>query len=159
PIVKNLAAEFVAEHHVAIDAHRVLDTGLLVDARDRLGELQRVQVGAADAAGAGAHQNLTRTGREIGDLVAHDPSAAPDGCSHGIVLPEAAITDRCRLRSKRSRECRRPGLHPPVATAAAAAALVAGPAALSAGGEVVRRAGRAHVGAARRADAVDLRAG
>ena len=87
----DLGGELVAHHHVAVEVHDVGgERGVGIGRRRLVAHLhhavavmQGVQVGAADAAGQGAHQHLACARYRIGDLVDHQPRPAHDRRSHG----------------------------------------------------------------------------
>ena len=83
-VLDHLAAELVAEHHVARGVHVPATAGAARALDELLGVFRRVQIGAADAAAQRLHQHLAFGRRGIGDRVDDDVAVAKDGGAHGI---------------------------------------------------------------------------
>ena len=83
-MLDDLGAELVAHDDVAAQVHDERVAGPARGRDELLGELQRVQVGAADAAGQRADEHLARAGlgrRDVGD---HQLAVAHDGRAHRL---------------------------------------------------------------------------
>ena len=100
----DLAAEFVAEHHVARGIHRPASAGAAGAFDKLLRVLRRVQIGAADAAAQRLHQHLAFARRRIGDCI-DDDSRRCGRSRHAWHFPRlvamlasiARISGRCSL--------------------------------------------------------------
>lgn len=82
-IVQHLAAEFMAEHDVAREIHRLAVGEVFCQFDHAVGVLARVQVRAADAAGERLHQHHSRAWLGLRHLVDDDFPVAENGCAHG----------------------------------------------------------------------------
>jgi hypothetical protein len=90
-VLDDLAAELVAEHHVAGRIQRPAPARLPRAVDELLGELRHVQVGAADAAAQRLHQRLPCAGCRIGHGIDDDVAVAEDRGAHGTVPPDVAL--------------------------------------------------------------------
>ena len=82
PVIEDLAAEFVAEHDVAGEVHRLAAGKMPGQFDHAVGVLARVQVGAADAAGQRLDQHLPRARLRLGHRIDDDLAVPENGCAH-----------------------------------------------------------------------------
>ena len=83
-VIDDLAAEFVAEHHIAGEVHR-LAAGKMPGKFDHaMGVLARMQVGAANAAGQRLDQHLPCARLRIGQGVDDDLAVAENGSAQSV---------------------------------------------------------------------------
>ena len=99
-MLDDFAAEFMPEHDVACRVHEVGDTGAPGDRRQRIGMMERVQVGPADAARQRPDQHLASRRSRVGDVVEYQRAAAPDHCLHDR---SRFLGSTARLHSPRKR--------------------------------------------------------
>ena len=80
-VIEHLAAEFVAEHDIAGEVHRLAAGEMPCHFDHAMGVLARVQVGAADAAGQRLDQHLSRGRLRLGHGVDDDLAVPENGCA------------------------------------------------------------------------------
>ena len=84
-VIEHLAAEFVAEHDIAGEVHRLAAGKMPCHFDHAMGMLARVQVGAADAAGQRPDQHLPRGRLRLGHGVDDDLAVPENGCAQSFL--------------------------------------------------------------------------
>src|SRR5262249_52739467 len=100
-VLDDLAAELVAEHHVARRVHRPASAGTPGALDELVGVFCRVQISAADAAAQRLYEHLACSGFRIGDCIHDDIAVAKDRGAHDV--PRCFYASIARMSGRCSR--------------------------------------------------------